>query len=40
MPGFDTPPGTFAVYLKNPNAYSYLYDAPMPMASYQPMMLA
>jgi len=34
MPGRDTPTGHFAVYLKNPNAYSKKYDAPMPLASF------
>lgn len=33
-PGFDTPTGRFAVYLKDPNAYSRKYDAPMPLASF------
>ena len=33
-PGFDTPTGRFAVYLKDPNAYSKKYDAPMPLASF------
>jgi peptidoglycan hydrolase-like protein with peptidoglycan-binding domain len=33
-PGFDTPTGRYAVYLKDPHAYSKKYDAPMPLASF------
>jgi lipoprotein-anchoring transpeptidase ErfK/SrfK len=33
-PGLETELGRFRVYDKNPNAYSYVYNAPMPYASF------
>lgn len=32
--GYDTPTGEYEVYLQNEDAYSYIYDAPMPWASF------
>lgn len=33
-PGLVTSTGSFRVYMKDPNAYSYIYHSPMPLASF------